>query len=185
MEDRFLQTHLFYLQDVLRNLDLEVYPLWSCCHTFEVRIKLREAIYQLGKTIISGDLSISKLAKAGLHGLIDDFVYLQKNANVPFKLFKTYSNKKVYRYGYHLGRATLDIASAIVGGKLATTFSKTKLGRKIVSKVKKTKVKTKNVAQKVRRKTGKGTTEVGGNLYLKRTCNTLLKKLDFLPLRKQ
>ena len=93
------------------------------------------ALFDVGKELIFGDLTVDKLLEAGLDGLVEDYEYVWDN-KAAFSPFKKVCDQDVNELGYHMGKILLDVASAIVGGKLVSSLSKTKTGQKIISKVK-------------------------------------------------
>ena len=50
--------------------------------------------------------------------------------------FKKVSNSEVKEIGKHTGKLIADVASAIIAGKLVSSFSKSKVGQKIIKKLK-------------------------------------------------
>lgn len=106
-------------------------------------IQSPKALITIVKQLISGELSVNKLIKAGLEGMVEDVVYIAKHKSV-FNPFKKVSNSEVKEIGKHTGKLIADVASAIIAGKLVSSFSKTKIGKKIISKSKKIKNSNKN-----------------------------------------
>ena len=98
-------------------------------------IQSPKALITIVKQLISGELSVNKLIKAGLEGMVEDVVYIAKHKSV-FNPFKKVSNSEVKEIGKHTGKLIADVASAVIAGKLVSSFSKSKVGQKIIKKLK-------------------------------------------------
>ena len=95
-----------------------------------------KAILELGDAIISGEITTKQLIEAGLEGLVDDYIYVVKNAYI-LKPSADVSDATVSAYGKRLGYVISDIATAVAGGKAVKILSKTASGKKIAKALQK------------------------------------------------
>ena len=105
-------------------------------------IKSPRVMYDLGQALISGKIGIQDLVKAGLQGMVQDYLYIIKNADV-LSINTKVTDKKVYEMGTHIGGIVVDIVGEVTSGglaKIANIFSKVKGGDKIVKALKKIKI---------------------------------------------
>jgi hypothetical protein len=104
-------------------------------------------LYNLAKSVISGDLSFKDLAMSMLEGMVEDFRYVATHIKVlKPEAWSSYSNKEVNDMGYYMTGATITVVkttvSFLTGGagaagitaKFVDILSKSKFGAKIVDK---------------------------------------------------